>query len=125
MMQKYNMMQQSESLRIQEIKNKGWDRIDHSMKRLRYIPLIQYESSDAKNLLSFAVIIDYSRNVLDHLPDLNFLFFMQAVKKLSLAQNRLKSLPLEICATTSLEALELDSNKLLYLPNDIGGLTRM
>lgn len=117
------LMQQSESLRIQEIKNKGWDRIDHSMKRLRYIPPVQYETSDARNLLSFAVIIDYSRNVLDHLPDSNFLFFMQAVKKLSFAQNRLKTIPNELCDCRSLQALELETNKLLYLPGDIGNLT--
>lgn len=117
------MKNQSEAQRMAEIRARGWNRIDHSMNRLRYIPPAQYDSDDARTLLSYAVIIDYSRNVLDHLPSDNFMYWMQALKKFKLSQNRLKYIPDELKLVTQLECLEMDSNFILSLPTDFGNLT--
>ena len=117
------LREQSEAVRQQEIKKRGWNRIDHTMKRYREIPLNQYDNEDGRSLLSYAVIIDYSRNLLASLPSSSFMFWMQSVRKLKLSQNKLTKLPDELCDVRQLEALELDSNKLLELPIDIGHLT--
>ena len=117
-----SMRQQSEAQRLAEIRARGWNRIDHTMKRLHHIPIAQYETDDARTLLSYAVIIDYSRNLLDNLPTHNFLYWMQALKKLKLSQNHLKYLPDELTGLGQMESLEIDSNRLVSLPLEFGNL---
>ena len=119
------MRQQSEAQRMAEIRARGWNRIDQSMNRHRYVPPAQYDSDDARTLLSYAVIIDYSRNVLDHLPPDNFMYWMQALKKFKLSQNRLKYIPDELGSVVQLECLEIDSNFILSLPSNFGNLTAL
>ena len=50
-----NLKQQSEAVRLAEIRDRGWNRIDHSMKRMRYIPPAMYNGDEATTLLSYAV----------------------------------------------------------------------
>ena len=46
---------QSEAVRMAEIRARGWNRIDMSVQRLRYLPLSMYADDDATTLLSYAV----------------------------------------------------------------------
>ena len=69
--------------------------------------------------------MDFSRNVLDHLPKENFFVWCLSCKKLKLSQNRLQYVPDDICQVKSMEWLELDSNRIVTLPNNFGQLSGM
>jgi Leucine-rich repeat (LRR) protein len=50
---------------------------------------------------------------------------LTSLSHLSIAENRIESLPSELCAIKSLEELLLDGNKLSFLPPNLGLLTRL
>ena len=114
---------EAEKLRVDEIRALGLDRIDFSVQGLRKIPAKLYLDEDSQSKLSFAVLADFSRNMLEELPPKKFLFLMTEARKLKLSQNRLLHIPDELRAMVSLEVLEMDTNRLLDLPTGISSLS--
>lgn len=115
-------MNEATRLKLHEIKAQGLDRLDISVKNLREIPMYLYDNNDAQMKLSYVVTADMSHNVLDHLPDEKFLYWLTETRKLKLSQNRLKHLPEELGDLGKVEILELESNRLEILPMSFGQL---
>ena len=115
-----------EKLRTDEIKAAGLDRLDMSVQGLRFIPEEMYHDSAAQTKLSYLVNFDLSHNILDHLPESNFFYYLGEVRKLKLSQNRLKVLPEnEFQYLRSLEVFELEMNKLEVFPQYCNNLTNL
>lgn len=115
-----------EKLRTDEIKAAGLDRLDMSVQGLRYIPEEMYHDSAAQTKLSYLVTFDLSHNILDHLPESNFFYYLGELRKLKLSQNRLKILPEnEFQYLRSLEILELEMNKVEVFPQYCNNLTNL
>ena len=114
-----------ERLRIDEIKAQGLDRLDMSVGGMRYLPESMYDKEAAQTKLSYLLLADFSKNILEVLPEKNFFYWMSDLRKLKLSLNRLKRLPEEMEKLISLEILELDGNKLETLPTALTCLTKL
>lgn len=114
----------NEKLRLDQIRSHGWDRLNLSQQDLREIPKEIYSSEAAKARLSYAVMIDISKNLLRELPSSDFLYWMNSVRHLNLSTNRLSTLPEELRSLSSLEIFEAYQNKLQSFP-EITGLTNL
>ena len=53
------------------------------------------------------------------------MFRLSSLRHLSIDNNKLRSLPIELCALSSLEELHLAGNELMALPLEFGFLTRL
>jgi hypothetical protein len=115
----------NEKLRQDQIRSRGWDRLDLSKQELVTIPLEMYATEAAKARLSYAVIVDLSKNVLESLPPSDFLYWMTSVRHLNLSTNRLTTLPDEMKLLTNIEVLEGYNNRLISLPPEIGGISAL
>jgi Leucine-rich repeat (LRR) protein len=115
----------NEKLRQDQIRSRGWDRLDLSKQELVTIPLEMYATESAKARLSYAVIVDLSKNVLESLPPSDFLYWMTSVRHLNMSTNRLTTLPDEMKLLTNIEVLEGYNNRLISLPPEIGGISAL
>jgi Leucine-rich repeat (LRR) protein len=115
----------AEKLRSDQIVAMGWDRLDMSVQKLRDIPTSMYHTDEATTRLSYAVNVDFSRNILERIPKENFFYWMTEARKLKLSQNRIVNLPEDLSNMVKLEILELDSNKLIQIPQGMSQLTAL
>jgi len=115
----------AEKLRLDEIKQKGLDRVDLENEKLRLVPTTLYIGEQAQERLSYAEILNFSYNMLDHLPEENFFYWLSGLRKLKLSYNRIRKLPAEVNKCELIEVLEMEQNKLVELPRDIGNFTRL
>jgi Leucine-rich repeat (LRR) protein len=115
-----------EKLRSDEVKAAGLDKLDISVRGLRFIPEELYIDQAAQTKLSYLVRFDLSHNILDHLPEVNFFYFMGEVRYLKLSQNRLKVLPdNEFQYLRRLEVLEMEMNQIEVFPSYCNNLTNL
>lgn len=118
-------MRNKERLKLDEVRALGWDKFDHSVSDWHDIPLEMYVPEEAQMRLSYAIVMDLSRNKIDSLPEAGFFYCCASLRKAKLTQNRLRQVPEEICDLVSLENLEIDSNRLKILPLRLGQLTSL
>ena len=116
---------QKEEFRIKEIRRKGEDKMTLKDMGYRKIPLALYESSDAQAKLANLKILDLSGNKLVEMPEMNFLFNLNALRSFNLSHNRLMKFPTEISNCGQLEVWILDNNDLRELPTEIQYMTEM
>ena len=114
---------EKERLRMAEVRALGFDKQDHSMKGWRKIPLELYNNEPARLKLSYTEVFDISRNLLEELPSEDFFYYLSAVKKLNMSQNRVTELPLEFGKCLNLELFEANTNRLRSITPEIGNLT--
>lgn len=114
-----------EKLRVDEIRQKGWDRVDLHLQKLRLVPTALYQGEKEQEQLSYAQILNLSSNLLDELPHHNFFYWLSGLRKLQLSFNRLRSLPEEIHKCALIEVLELEENRIEQLPVDIGTMRNL
>lgn len=115
-----------EKLRGDEVKAAGLDRLDMSVRGLRFIPEDVYHDQAAQTKLTYLVKFDLSHNILDHLPENNFFYFCGEIRHLKLSQNRLKVLPEhEFQYLRRLEILEVEMNQLEVFPSYCNNLTNL
>ena len=100
--------------------NSGLDRIDLSVRGYRHLPPDAYKTEEAKMKLSYAEVFDISKNMLESLPETDFFYYLSAVRKLKMSQNRITKLPDEFGKCNMIELLEADSNRLHYITPEIG-----
>ena len=115
----------AEELRQSNIRARGLDLLDLSSQGLREVPLSLYATPEAKTKLTYLVMVDMSNNIIDALPDTNFLYWMADVRKFKLSSNRLRTLPDQLRQMVAVELFELDCNRLEALPPAIGQLTAL
>lgn len=107
---------QKEKLRNDEVRALGLDKLDLSVQQLRHIPPHLYCDYDAQLKLSYTLYADLSCNILELLPEANFLYWMPEVRVLKLSNNRLKTFPDDMKYLVNLQVLQLDSNRVQVLP---------
>lgn len=107
---------QKEKLRNDEVRALGLDKLDLSVQQLRHIPPYLYCDYDAQLKLSYTLYADLSCNILELLPEANFLYWMPEVRVLKLSNNRLKTFPDDMKYLVNLQVLQLDSNRVQVLP---------
>ena len=115
----------SEKLRNDEIRALGWDQIDLSVQKLKFIPTTLYTGLESQTRLGYALSADFSHNVLEVLPGKDFLYWCSGLRVLKLAENRLKTLPADIEKLLNLEILELNANRLESIPEAMSMLTSL
>jgi leucine-rich repeat protein SHOC2 len=117
---------EGEKLRADEVRRMGMDRLSLSVQNLRFVPEHLYATLGDQTKLSYLIYFDLSHNILDCLPEKNFMYFMVECQHLKLSQNRLKRLPEdEIQYMAKLRILEIESNKLESFPHHIGNCTNL
>lgn len=113
--------QAAENLRADEIRRRGWDKIDLSISNIRAIPAEVSSSKAATKRLSYVVLMDISHNMIDKLPEENFFYWLTAMRHFKASKNRLESLPAaEFHQAAALEIVEVDSNRLVSVPPTLG-----
>lgn len=117
---------EAEKLRADEIKARGLDRLDISVRNHRSVPPEIYQSEEAQARLSYLLSLDMSKNILENLPEKNFMVWMYELRRLKLSQNRLKRIPEdEFGKLVALEIFEIESNRLESLPDTLSNLTQL
>lgn len=116
-------IKKNEKLRMIEIKVKGYDRLDISAQELVEIPSKYYATDSATALLSYAVILDVSKNMIELFPSADFFYWCTSVRYFNMSTNKCKYLPDEITLCTRIEIFEAYSNQLTFLPDNFGSLS--
>jgi len=117
--------EQSEKLRLSEIRALGLDRLELGASSLRSLSAELYTTPSAQMKLSYVVLLDLSFNLLEQIPQ-QLCYWMTSCKHMKLSQNRLKLLPSDLgIQMASLEILEIDNNHLLELPESLGHLAKL
>jgi len=120
-----DLLKQKDKLRADQIVAMGLDKLDLSVQGMRELEKELYIGEEAHMKLSFLVVFDLSRNRLEYLPELGFMYWLTNLRFLKLSQNRLPHIPREIGLMAKLEVLELDSNRLLHLPVEFAELVTL
>jgi hypothetical protein len=107
---------------MEDVRAKGWDRIDLSVQKFRHLAKEFYDKEDARIQFNYCEIFDLSKNFLEDLPDKNFFEHFLSLKFLKLSQNRLRVLSEDIRYCQNIQFLDIDSNRLLRLPLGICNL---
>eukprot|EP01041_Mallomonas_annulata_P006376 gene6376-12890_t len=118
-------MRKKEKLRIDEIRFLGYDKMDYSVRDLRFIPYELYSNEESYTKLSYVVYMNFESNKIEWLPNENYFHHCASLKKLKLSYNRLHNLPNELCTINCLEILNLNSNVLTILPESFGSLVQL
>jgi Leucine-rich repeat (LRR) protein len=105
-----------------DIRARGLDKMDLSVRGFRHIPPEVYKTEEARMKLSYAEVFDISKNMLESLPENDFFYYLSAVKKLKISQNRITVLPDEFGKCNFMELFEADSNRLHTITPEIGHL---
>jgi Leucine-rich repeat (LRR) protein len=118
--------QAAENLRADEVRRRGWDKIDLSISKLRAIPEEISSTKSATNKLSYVVFMDVSHNMIDKLPESNFFFWLTSMRHFKASKNRLETIPAaEFHLAVSLEIVELDNNRLTHVPETLGLMQKL
>jgi hypothetical protein len=75
-------------LRQEEIRAMGLDVLDLSVTQMRFIPPHLYANQEAQLKLGYIQYADFSRNILESLPEKEFLYWMAECRLLKLSENR-------------------------------------
>jgi Leucine-rich repeat (LRR) protein len=115
-----------DKLRSDEIKAQGLDRLDMSVKQMRFLPTSLNDTMENQTKLTYLQTIDFSHNILEKFPEKDFMYWLNSLRNLKLSQNRLKKLPdNEIQYMIKLEILEVDNNRLETFPDLCSHLTAL
>lgn len=115
-----------ERLRSDEIRAQGLDRLDMSVMNLRHLPVDLNATLAQQTKLTYLATIDFSHNILESIPEVNFCYWMNSLRNFKLSQNRLVKIPdNEIQYLIKLEVLELDNNRLETFPDLCGHMTAL
>ena len=114
-----------EKLRKNEIQSLGLDQLNYSVQQLRFIPKQLYSNQEAQMRLGYVLYADFSYNILEILPGEEFLYWLSECKVLKLAENRLKTLPVQISQLANLEIFELNNNYITTIPEELTLLTKL
>ena len=87
--------EQSEKLRLSEIRALGLDRLELGANSLRSLSAELYSTPSAQMKLSYVVLLDLSFNLLEQIPQ-QLCYWMTSCKHMKLSQNRLKLLPSDL-----------------------------
>jgi Leucine-rich repeat (LRR) protein len=104
-------------------RQRGLDKIHMPQQKLREFPEHLYKSKEAHGHLLGCVSMDFDRNLLAELPENNFFYWCESLRRLKLSHNKLTRLPVvELPSLENLQILLINNNSLRSLPSSIGQL---